>query len=101
MTLKDLISNAFRKNSRVSEIVEERRAQRIAEQREKPSNERELERYIEEQRQQNIKFQLERFRKQRQSEGWKSNLMKKEYILKDKKPILKEKNIFKMKAGDI
>ena len=95
MGLKEMLQNVFNRNDRVKEIVAERRAQRIAEQREKPSNERELERFYEEKRQALIKSELEKFRKQRQKENWKSHLLKKEYMFKDKKPILKERNIFK------
>ena len=95
MTIKDVLTNVLRKNNRVKEIVEERRAQKLAEQRDKNSNERELERFFEEERQKRIKLQLEGFRKQRMKENWKSNLMKNKYMFKDEKPILKEKNIFK------
>ena len=90
-----MVGKVFHKNERVKEIVEERRAQRIAEQREKPSNERELERFYEEKRQEMIKKELEKYRKQRQRESWSSNMLNKEYMFKDKRPILKERNIFR------
>lgn len=95
MSLQEFMNKFIRKDNRVKEIIEERRAQRLAEQREKPSNERELERFIEERRQEKIKMELERFRKQRQKETWSSNALDKKYMFKDKRPILKEKNIFK------
>lgn len=96
-----MLANVFRKNERVKEIIEERRAQRLAEQRDKPSNERELERFYEEARQERIKQQLAAFRKQRQKEVWSSNMMKKDKIFKDERPILKEKNIFKGSKASI
>ena len=95
MTIRETLQRVFSKNERVKEILEERRSQRLAEQRDKNSNERELERYYEELRQKKIKEQLEQFRKTDPRNSWKSNIMDKSYMFKDERPILKEKNIFK------
>jgi predicted Holliday junction resolvase-like endonuclease len=71
--------------------------QRTLEQRHKSSNERELESHIKQQREANIKKELDRIRQKKTEEMWKQNsfLGKKATILKDDRPILKEKNIFK------
>ena len=95
MGVKELLSSLLHKNSRVKELIEEKRAERLAEQREKNSNERELERFYEEKRQENIKKQLEHFRKLKQRDNWKTTINKDKYMFKDDRPILKEKNIFK------
>lgn len=94
MGIKETIHNLLNKDSRVKEILEENRAQRLAIQRDKNSNERELERFLEEKRQENIKLQLDKFRKEKNNDLWKSNLMSKDNMFKTERPILKEKNIF-------
>ena len=97
MTIKDFIQNTFNKSSRVKEIHDEMRAHKLAEQRFKNANERELERYYEEKRQEAINGQLEKYRKEKTRDFYKSTFNKDKYMFKDKKPILKEKNIFKGK----
>lgn len=69
---------------------------RTLEERQKSSNRRELERDFREEEEAEIKRQLEIRRKRRNQEQWKSNTMlgKQKSILKDDRPILKEKNIF-------
>lgn len=81
-----------------SALQQEDRLHTKLEQRKKNSNERELERFEEEERQENIKQRLEAFRKQKQKSFWESNIFKQDSILKNDRPILKEKNIFNMKT---
>ncbi len=76
---------------------DEYKINKMVEQRTKSSNERELEEYIEKQRQNNIKLQLDKIHKKQNEEWWKSKnslLDKGTSILKEDRPILKEKNIF-------
>ena len=74
-----------------------RKIQRILDAREKNANERELERYVEEDRQAKIKTALEHYRKKQKRDFWHSNSINKGWdILKDDRPILKQKCIFKM-----
>ena len=95
MGIREALTQMFRKNERVKELVEERRIQRLAEQRDKNSDERELERFYEEARQKRIKQELDSYRKIRQKENWKSDFGKQKYMFQTERPILKEKNIFK------
>ena len=79
-----------------------RKIQRLLDAREKNANERELERYMEEERQEKIKRALDGYRKKTKREFWHSNTMNGGWdILKDDKPILKQKNIFKMSKTTI
>lgn len=69
----------------------------MIEERQKSSNRRELERYMREQEEARIKVELDRIHKQQNHETWKSKnqvLNKGVSMLKDDRPILKEKNIF-------
>jgi hypothetical protein len=73
---------------KISNLIEERK---------KSSNRRELERYMREQEENKVKEVLDKIHKKQTQENWKSNdiLKKGTSILKDDRPILKEKNIFK------
>ena len=86
--LKDIFNNFMHRQDRVKEIIEERRAEKIAVQRDKNSNERELERFMEEERQKKIKVMLDQARIKRQKENNQANLLKKD------KNIIKQKNMF-------
>ena len=83
MDIKEFLSKSFQKDDRFSELQHEMRMQRTLEERQKNSNERELEKYMEEDRQKMIKEQLEKFRKRQQEETWHG------------KNILQERNIFR------
>ena len=87
MGIKDILSRALHKDGRLKEMQKEMQMQKMAEDRLKNSNERELEKYMEEERQKQIKEQLEHFRKARQEETWHGNNM---FMTKD--------NMFKGKA---
>jgi hypothetical protein len=69
----------------------------LLEERKKSSNRRELERYMKEQEEAAIKLELDKIHKKQNSEMWKSNTVLKggTIILKEDRPILQEKNIFK------
>ena len=80
---------------RMTEVQQERKIQKILDEREKSSNERELERHINDAREANIKAQLEEIRTRKNKENWKgNNFQGKATMLKDDRPMLKEKNIF-------
>ena len=100
MGLREILQKFTAKKEKLKEYQEDRRVQQIAVEREKNSNERELERFMEERRQANIKLKLDEFRKQKQEEMWKANLFKEEHkILDAGNPILKQKNLFALKSN--
>jgi len=77
-------------------LQEEMRMQKMVEQRMKSSNERELERHMEDERQKQIDITLKKIRDKKNKEAWKGTTLDKgTSILKDDRPMLKEKNIFK------
>lgn len=77
---------------------EEHRIEKLIEEREKSSNERDLENRLERKRQERIKIELDKLRKKDNEEMWKPKInilsSDKMNLLKDDRPILKEKNIF-------
>jgi len=78
------------------QMQEDDRLNHMLEERKKSSNQRELERYMKENKEKAIKQELDRLHKKQSREDWKgNNLIKGSSILKDNKPILKTKNIFK------
>lgn len=86
MAFKDFLRKSLARDPRLKEMQEQRRMERIVEDREKGANERELERFYEEERQKSIKKNLEEFREARKRETWQP---------KKEDQILKQKNIFK------
>lgn len=82
MGWRDLLKKKLTKDPRFKEMETEMKMQKILEERQKNSDERELERFYEEERQKSIKENLEKFRKKQQDELWHG------------KNILQQKNIF-------
>jgi len=83
------------KSEKFKEMQENDKLTRMLEERKLSSNERELNRYMKEQREKKIKETLDEIHKKRNHESWKgSNIVGKATMLKDDRPILKEKNIF-------
>lgn len=75
-----------------------RKIQKILDEREKSANRRELEKYYQEQEEERIKVAVDKIRKERTKESWcptKTILTSDCNILANDRPILKEKNIFK------
>ncbi len=121
MTIMDVIrrmgKNSEESKEKFKEAEENMRIQHKLEERQKSSNERELERYYKEQREAEIKGKLNTIHKQQNKDNWKSNsiLSKGASILKNDRPVLKEdknilennnkllsgKNIFLDKRNDI
>ena len=115
MTVKEFLSKSLRKDPRFKELEQEMKIQKMLEERQKPSNERELERFYEEERQKQIKVNLEEFRKKQQDETWHSNnilsqknifkehgatmLKDNKKMLHDKSNILHDKKLFKLGNG--
>lgn len=76
---------------------EEDKIMNLIHERKKSANQRDLEKRIENKREEQIKVELNKLRKQDNKENWKSSnmvLSKGADILKNDRPILKEKNIF-------
>ena len=74
------------------------RIQKMIEERQKSSNERELDNYIKQQREDKIKAELGKIHKKQNKELWNSPnkiLNNGTSVLRTDRPILKEKNIFK------
>jgi len=78
------------------EAQENMKIEKMLNERAKSSNERELEKYMKDQRELQIKCELDKIHKKQNHENWKGNnpLKSQTSILKNDRPILKEKNIF-------
>ena len=99
MGVKEFLSKALHKDGRYKELEREMKMQKILLERQKNSNERELEGYIEEERQKTIKKNLDEFRKAKTEEMWKSNILEQKNIFKGKQTILKNNDkLFSMKS---
>lgn len=99
------IMNFVRKFGKDKQIVKEKykeaeqelRIQQMLEERQKSSNRRELEKYMKDQEEAEIKRRLDVIHKKQNQDLWKPKnhvFDQKMTILKDDRPILKEKNIF-------
>lgn len=87
--------------AKFKEAEENIKIERVLEERSKSANRRELERHMKEQEEIQIKKQLDLIRKKQNHENWKgTNMMKGTSILKNDRPILKEKNIFKNRKSN-
>tara|TARA_R100001530_G_C4206099_1_gene126076 strand:+ start:55 stop:402 length:348 start_codon:yes stop_codon:yes gene_type:complete len=75
MGLKDLFKKNLAKSERFKEMQMEARLQKMLEERQKSSNERELDRFYAEEREKSIKKNLEEFRKHRQEEAIKTTVL--------------------------
>lgn len=98
MGIKELFEGIKDKRKRYQEFEDDARFHKRFEQKQKNSNERELERFYEEERQENIKRELEAYRKRRQDEMWKSNMLSNKNEWNKERPILKERNIFSLRG---
>jgi len=107
MALIDLIKRISQKKSERSqkfkELEEDYHLQKMLEERQKSSNQRELERYMKENHENNIKRQLDIIRKVKTQEAWKDSSILKggnkildtnNDMLKNDTPMLQQKNIF-------
>ena len=96
MGIKDFLQKKFTKDEDFKEAEKQLKIQKILEQRQKSSNERELEKYFEEKRQEKIKNQLDKIRKQKTRELFSGGLMDKTNIFKNHDSILRNgPSIFK------
>lgn len=99
MGIKELLQrwkdNRQASSAKFKEMQEEQRLQKMLEERQKSANQRELERYMRDQKEKMIKEELEKIHTRQNKENWKgNNFGGKATMLKDDRPILKEKNIF-------
>lgn len=107
MALIDVIKRWGEKNKEKSdkfkEMEEDYRLRKMLEDRQKSSNERELERYYKKQKEESIKKQVEEIHKQQNKESWKGKnlfggkctiLKEDKKILSNDRPILHKKNMF-------
>ena len=101
MGIMEIVRNWNDKKKEKSEtfkkMQEQDKLENMLLERKKSSNRRELEKYYKDKEEAEIKKQLDIIHKQQNKDNWKSNsiLTKGSSILKDDRPILKEKNIFK------
>ena len=96
--LKKSGENKSEFKEKFKQAQEDRKIERLIEEREKSSNERELESHINEQREARIKEQLQQIHKKKNQQMWKSDktlIGNKMTILNTGRSILKEKHIFK------
>jgi hypothetical protein len=106
MGLKDIISNFVSGKKETKEkfkkLQEDIRLHKMAEEREKSANQREVERYFREEKEKEFAEILDQIRKKKNKEMWSTNMLKQKgtilnedkNILHDDNPILKQKNIF-------
>lgn len=89
------------KKRKFKQLEEDFLMRKKLEERQKSANERELERVMNERREAMIKTQLDKYRKEKRRELLKGNSLFNQgaSILKEENPILKQKNIFKMKGN--
>jgi hypothetical protein len=99
--LAQIVEKRREKKLQLKQMEEQVRMEKLVEEKQKSSNERELERFLKEKRENAIKKQLDAFRKERQKQMWRDNKILsgkmpsgKPTMLKNDRPILKEKNIF-------
>ena len=88
MALKEFLKEKFSKDEDFKAAEKEFKIRKIIEERQKSSNERELERFFEEQRQAKIKMSLETIRKQKNRNALVGPIMDKTNIFKGHKSIL-------------
>ena len=96
MGIKEILARAFSKSEKYKEMEEDYRLQKILHERQKSSNERELERFHEEGRQKRINEDLNNIRKKKQREMWTHNVDRSN-MFKGQDNILKQKSLFEMK----
>jgi hypothetical protein len=108
MAIMDMIrkfsGNKSETRSKFKEAQENLKIQQMIEERQKSSNRRELERYYKDKEEAQIKTELDKIRKKQQRDTWSGEggiLREKTTILKEDRPILKEKNIFIDHKSDI
>ena len=104
MGIKDVLSKMLKKDERLKQLQQEMKIRKMAEDRLKNSNERELEKYMEEERQKSIKKNLEEFRKARQEETWHGQniFMTKDNMFKGKATMLQNNDkLLKMKSNNL
>ena len=100
MTIMDMVrkwqEKKKEKSEKYKEAEQEMKINKMLHERSMSSNERELNKIIERNRQDQISEELKKIRHQENKDMWKSNtiLTKGIDILKDDRPILKERNIF-------
>ena len=95
--LKGIGGNRKEFKQKFKAAQEEDRINNMIEERKLSANARELKRYIQEKNEEKIKVELDKIHHQRNKENWKSKnmVLKQDYsLLKNDRPILKEKNIF-------
>lgn len=94
-TIRRINENKKASSEKFKQMQEEYKLNKILEDRQKSSNERELENYYKKQRESEIKEALDKIHKQQNKDSWKGTIsLKQKDMLKDDRPILKEKNIF-------
>jgi len=99
MSLMDAVRRMGEKRKETKEkfkqLQEDDKLNTMLEERKKSSNQRELEKYYKDKEEKRIKEALDKVHHQQTKESWKgTTLSKQPSILKDNRPILKEKNIF-------
>jgi len=95
--VRKIASKKSEKSEKFKQMQEEDRLETMLHERKKSANRREYERYLEQQEEKQIKAELDRIHKQQSKQMWrdKSILKSGNSILRNDRPLLKEKNIFK------
>jgi hypothetical protein len=105
--IKRMADKKSERSEKFKQMEEDYRLNKMLMDRQKSSNERELESIMKKKREENIKNQLDKLHKQETKKMWRdssvlksSNLLKEDIkICRDDRPILKQKNIFTNKKN--
>lgn len=105
--IKRIADKKSERSEKFKQLEEDYRLNKMLMDRQKSSNERELESIMKKKREENIKKQLDRIHKQENQRAWRdssvlksSNILKEDIkICRDDRPILKQKNIFASKKN--
>lgn len=102
MGIRNFLQSRIEKGKRFKEMQEDLRMRKKVEEREKTSEERQLERYFEDERQKRIKQKLDGFKKKDLNDFWHGHSFKQENIFAKKDfEILKQPNLFKLNNGNM
>jgi thioredoxin-like negative regulator of GroEL len=91
--------------AKLKSAEEDEKVNRLITEKQKSSNQREVERYVKEKQEEEYKEILDKIRKKQSDDMWsskKNNMLNSQHdILKNERPILKEKNIFIDNKSDV
>lgn len=97
MSLKEFLKKRAERGNELKQMLEERRLEKMANDRMKTPQERELEDFLERKRQSEIKNHLAKFHEQERKQIFSGGIMGKDNMFKGHKNILQNKKLFPLK----